>query len=167
MAAAPIVIGISFTGWVWAGWAAAIVFMLASITDWADGYVARKFKIESNMGRFMDPIADKILVLGAILMLLDMHRVDAVMVFLFLARDIFIGGIRSVAAANQIIIAAQPFGKWKTAIQMIAIPCMLIYDPLFQIPLGDLGYYLLWISVALSLISGYDYTIGYYRQVRK
>jgi len=166
MAAAPVVIFILMTGWIWAGWAAAIVFILASITDWLDGYVARKYNLESNMGKFMDPIADKILVLGAILMLLDMNRVDPVMVFLFLGRDIFIGGIRSVAAANQIIIAAKPFGKWKTAIQMMAIPCMLIYDPLFKIPLGDLGYCLLWISVALSLISGWEYTVGYYKQVR-
>lgn len=163
MLAAPVILAIIMTGWIWAGWAAAIVFALASLTDWADGYFARKYDVESNMGRFMDPIADKILVLGAILMLLDMHRVDPVMVFLFLARDTFIGGIRSVAAANQIIIAAKPFGKWKTAIQMIAIPCMLIYDRLFTIPLGDLGYFGLWISVALSLISGAEYTIGYYR----
>lgn len=166
MAAAPIVIFILMTNWVWAGWAAAIVFILASLTDWLDGYFARKYNLESNMGKFMDPIADKILVLGAILMLLDMNRVDPVMVFLLLARDIFIGGIRSVAAANQIIIAAKPFGKWKTALQMIAIPCMLVYDRLFGIPLGDLGYCLLWISVAFSLVSGYEYTVGYYRKVR-
>lgn len=137
------------------------------MTDWADGYAARKLNVESNMGKFMDPIADKILVLGAILMLLDMNRVDPVMVFLFLARDIFIGGLRSVAAANQVIISAKPFGKWKTALQMIGIPCLLVYDRIFKIPLGDVGYYLLWLSVALSLISGAEYTIGYYKNAPK
>jgi phosphatidylglycerophosphate synthase len=80
-----------------------------------------------------------------------------------LARDIFIGGLRSVAAANQIIISAKPFGKWKTALQMAAIPMLLIYDRIFKVPLGDVGYYLLWLSVALSLISGAEYTIGYYK----
>ena len=115
------------------------------------------------MGRFMDPIADKILVLGAIIMLLDMGRVDPIMVFLFLARDIFIGGLRSVAAANNIIISAKPFGKWKTAFQMLAIPLLLIYEPVFAIPIADIGYYALWVSVGLSLISGAEYTIGYYR----
>ena len=90
---APIVMLVMMTGWIWAGWTGALLFMFASFTDWADGYLARKHKIESNMGKFMDPIADKILVLGAILMLLDMNRVDPVMVFLLLARDIFIGGI--------------------------------------------------------------------------
>lgn len=161
---APIILGILMSGWQGpAGWVTAVLFMLASLTDWLDGMLARKYGVESNMGKFMDPIADKILVLGAIVMLLAMGRVDPLMVFLFLARDIFIGGIRSVAAANNLIIAAKPFGKWKTAFQMIAIPCLLIYEPVFGIPLADIGYYGLWISVGLSLISGAEYTIGYYR----
>jgi CDP-diacylglycerol--glycerol-3-phosphate 3-phosphatidyltransferase len=161
--AAPISLGILMSGWSFAGWLSAVLFALASLTDWLDGYFARRYKVESNMGRFMDPIADKILVLGAIVMLLAMGRVDPVMVFLFLARDIFIGGIRSVAAANNLIIAAKPFGKWKTAFQMVAIPCLLVYEPLFGVPIGDVGYFGLWISVGLSLISGAEYTIGYYR----
>lgn len=161
--AAPIILGILMSGWPWAGWVAALLFVLASLTDWLDGYFARKYHVESNMGRFMDPIADKILVLGAIVMLLAMGRVDPVMVFLFLARDIFVGGIRSVAAANNLIIAAKPFGKWKTAFQMLAIPCLLVYEPIFSIPIADIGYFGLWVSVGLSLISGAEYTIGYYR----
>jgi CDP-diacylglycerol--glycerol-3-phosphate 3-phosphatidyltransferase len=92
-----------------------------------------------------------------------MGRVDPMMVFLLLARDIFIGGIRAVAAANNQIIAAKPFGKWKTALQMIAIPMLLIYDPIFSIPIADMGYFGLWISVGLSLISGAEYTVGYYK----
>lgn len=162
-AAAPLILGILMSGWTFSGWLSAVLFMLASLTDWFDGYFARKYKVESNMGRFMDPIADKILVLGAIVMLLAMGRVDPVMVFLFLARDIFIGGIRSVAAANNLIISAKPFGKWKTAFQMVAIPMLLVYDPLFGLPIADIGYYALWVSVGLSLISGAEYTIGYYR----
>jgi len=165
-AAAPVILGILMSGWPWAGWASAVLFMVAALTDWWDGMLARRYGVESNMGRFMDPIADKILVLGAIVMLLAMGRVDPVMVFLFLARDIFIGGIRSVAAANNLIIAAKPFGKWKTAIQMLAIPCLLVYEPVFGIPVADVGYYGLWVSVGLSLISGVEYTIGYYRGVK-
>lgn len=145
------------------GWIAAGLFILLSITDWLDGYWARIYQAESAMGKFMDPIADKILVVGALVMLLKMNRVDPLMVFIFLSRDTFIGGLRSVAAANNVIIAAKPFGKWKTALQMVAIPCCMINEPLGQIPLGQLGYGLLWISVILSLISGVDYTWGYYR----
>lgn len=163
-AMAPVILAILMSGWQGpAGWVAAVLFILASLTDWLDGMLARRYGVESNMGKFMDPIADKILVLGAIVMLLAMGRVDPLMVFLFLARDIFIGGIRSVAAANNMIIDAKPFGKWKTAFQMIAIPCLLIYDPVLGIPLADIGYFGLWISVGLSLISGAEYTIGYYR----
>jgi CDP-diacylglycerol--glycerol-3-phosphate 3-phosphatidyltransferase len=162
-AAAPVILAILMSGWSFAGWASAILFVIAALTDWWDGMLARRYGVESNMGRFMDPIADKILVLGAIVMLLAMGRVDPVMVFLFLARDIFIGGIRSVAAANNLIIAAKPFGKWKTAIQMLAIPCLLVYEPQFGVPIADIGYYGLWVSVGLSLISGAEYTIGYYR----
>jgi CDP-diacylglycerol--glycerol-3-phosphate 3-phosphatidyltransferase len=161
--AAPVIVAILMSGWSWAGWTAALVFILASLTDWLDGYLARRFKAESNMGRLMDPIADKILVLGAIVMLLAMGRVDPIMVFLFLARDTFIGGIRSVAAANNMVISAKPFGKWKTAVQMMAIPCLLIYEPIFSLPIADIGYYGLWVSVCLSLISGAEYTIGYYK----
>lgn len=166
-AAGPLILAILMSGWTWAGWASAILFVLASLTDWFDGYFARKFGVESNMGRFMDPIADKILVLGAIIMLLTMNRVDPVMVFLFLARDIFIGGIRAVAASSNMIISAKPFGKWKTAFQMSAIPCLLIYDPIFSIPIADIGYLGLWVSVLLSLISGVEYTWGYYKNVAK
>lgn len=161
----PVIVAVLMllSGWAWAGWTAAVLFGLASVTDWLDGHFARKFKVESNMGRFMDPIADKILVLGAIVMLLTMNRVDPVMVFLFLARDIFIGGIRSVAAANNLIIAAKPFGKWKTAAQMVAIPCLLIWEPIFNIPIANIGYWCLWVSVGLSLLSGAEYTVGYYK----
>src|SRR5689334_9928165 len=77
----------------YAGWLAAVLFVMFSFTDWLDGYWARIYKCESAMGQFMDPIADKILVLGALVPLLAMGRVDVWMVFLFLSRDIFIGGL--------------------------------------------------------------------------
>ncbi len=147
-AAAPVILGVLMSGWNSAGWVSAGLFVVAAMTDWWDGMLARRFGV------------------GAIVMLLAMGRVDPVMVFLFLARDIFIGGIRSVAAADNLIIAAKPFGKWKTAIQMLAIPCLLIYEPVFGIPVADVGYYGLWVSVGLSLISGAEYTIGYYRGVK-
>lgn len=163
---APFIMVVLMTNVALAGWIAALMFIIGSITDWLDGYLARKLACESNMGKFMDPIADKILVLGAILILLAMGRVDPFMVFLLVGRDVFIGGIRAVAAANQIIIAAKPFGKWKTATQMIAIPCLMIYEPVFGLPLADSGYFLLWFSVILSMISGVEYTYAYFSTQR-
>ena len=160
---APVLLVIMMTNWFWAGWVSSVLFILLSLTDWLDGLFARKLNAQSVMGQLMDPIADKILVLAAIVMLLAMGRVDPFMVFLFLGRDIFIGGIRAVAAAKNQIIAAKPFGKWKTVFQMIAIPCLLINEPIFGLPIPQLAYYLLWLSVVLSIISGVEYTRAYYR----
>ncbi|WP_415061498.1 CDP-diacylglycerol--glycerol-3-phosphate 3-phosphatidyltransferase [Bdellovibrio sp.] len=141
---------------------AAICFILASITDYYDGYYARKYNAVSNFGKFMDPIADKILVTSVLAMLLAQGKIDAWMVIIILARDNFIGGIRSVAAADQIIIAAKPAGKWKTAMQMIAIPIVIIgnMDPYLPY-LDKIGYGVLWVSVILSITSGIEYYLGY------
>lgn len=141
---------------------AAICFILASITDYYDGYYARKYNAVSNFGKFMDPIADKILVTSVLAMLLAQGKIDAWMVIIILARDNFIGGIRSVAAADQIIIAAKPAGKWKTAMQMVAIPIVIIgnMDPYLPY-LDKIGYGVLWVSVILSITSGIEYYVGY------
>lgn len=168
IAAIPLSLAI-YIGPPWAHWPAAIIFILASITDWLDGYFARKYKTESTMGKFMDPIADKILVLAALILLLDLHRIDPILVILLLGRDTLIGGVRSVAATKNVIIAAKPFGKWKTALQMISIPCLLIYEPrlAFGINVDVIGYIGLWLSVILSMISGVQYTLGYFKENKK
>lgn len=142
--------------------AAALFFMLTSITDYYDGYFARKYNAVSNFGKFMDPIADKILVTSVLAMLLAQGKIDVWMVIIILARDNFIGGIRSVAAADQIIIAAKPAGKWKTAMQMIAIPIVIIGNTDAYLPyLDKVGYGALWVAVILSITSGMEYYLGY------
>ncbi len=163
MAGGLLLVFLLMSSWTLAPIAGAIFFVLLSLTDWLDGYWARKYDAQTNMGKLMDPIADKILVLGTLVMLLDRSLVDPLMVFLLLSRDLFIGGVRAVAAADQVIIAAQPFGKWKTALQMTAIPCLLISDMDLPLPIGAIGYYMLWASVVLSLVSGVQYTLGYFR----
>lgn len=148
------------------GWVASGLFIAASITDWFDGHLARKYNVISNLGKFMDPIADKILVATVLILLLPTGRIDAVVVILILARDILIGGIRSVAAADNVIIDAKATGKWKTALQMVAIPALLIHTPLMGFPFAESGRALLWVSSLLSLFSGYQY-IQLYNQSRK
>lgn len=148
------------------GWIASALFIAASITDWFDGYFARKFKAISNLGKFMDPIADKILVATVLILLLPSGRVDPIVVILLLVRDILIGGIRSVAAADNVIIDAKATGKWKTAVQMAAIPLLLIHTPVLGFPFAETGRVLLWLSAVLSLISGYQY-IQLYNVSRK
>ena len=143
---------------------AAVIFALASFTDYLDGMLARKLQVESLFGKLMDPIADKILVTSTLVMMIPSGRLDAFMVIILLARDMLIGGIRSVAAAENMIIGAGVAGKWKTAIQMVAIPAVLIREPIFGIPIYEIGYWTLWVSVALSLFSGTEYTLGYFKR---
>lgn len=140
---------------------AVVIFVIGSISDYYDGYFARKYNAITNLGKFMDPIADKILVSSVLVMLLVIQKVDPWMVILILARDTFIGGVRSVAAADNIVIDAKPTGKWKTGLQMGAIPVLMLgWDP-FGLPLMKLAYGILWITVILSLLSGAEYFQAY------
>jgi CDP-diacylglycerol--glycerol-3-phosphate 3-phosphatidyltransferase len=141
-------------------WASALLFAIASITDYYDGYFARKFNAISNMGKFMDPVADKILVSSVFVMLLYLNKIDPYMVILILARDTYIGGLRAIAAADQFVIDAKAAGKWKTAMQMGAIPFLIIGD-IGNIPLSKWSYIILWLSVVLSLTSGWEYYRAY------
>ncbi len=141
--------------------AAATLFIIGAITDYYDGYFARIWNVESNFGRLMDPVADKILVSVTLIMLLPIRKIDPAMVSLLLTRDLIIGGVRAAAAADHLVIAAKPFGKWKTGLQLSCIPMILLNRPLFDIPFPTIGYWGLWISVILSLISGIQYCLQY------
>ena len=148
----------------WADILCATLFIFASFTDWLDGYWARKFDALSTIGKFMDPIADKVLTLSALVVLLYLDRVDPVMVTFLISRDIFIGGIRSAAAADGLIIDAKSTGKVKTALQMLCIPCLFLEDIFPSLYLHEIGYYGLWFSVVLSFKSGWEYTRAYFNR---
>ncbi len=147
------------------GIVACVLFIIASITDYYDGALARKWNLLSNMGKFMDPVADKVLVSSTLIMLLPTGRLTTVMVVILVARDSIIDGLRSVAATRNIVISAAKMGKWKTATQMVAIPCILFHYPLFGIPIYEIGYWTLWASVVLSVLSGYKYVEDYIKHV--
>lgn len=142
---------------------AALIFIFAGITDYYDGYFARKYNAVTSMGKFMDPIADKILVTSVLTLLIPVGKIDPYMVILISARDTFVGGIRAVAATDNLIIDAKPTGKWKAALQMGAIPALMIgdYISLPQFSVEKIAYFVLWICVALSLKSGLDYYLSY------
>ncbi len=142
-------------------WLASFLFIVASATDWFDGYFARRFAAVSTMGQFMDPIADKILVSSVLVELAATGKVDPYLVMILLARDTLVGGIRAVAAADQVIIAAQKTGKLKTAFQMVGIPLILIGSLHPELPNERIGYYLLWVTVFLSAWSGVEYYIAF------
>lgn len=157
----PIVIALLWPNEVLPNILAALVFIAASITDYYDGYFARKYNSVSTLGQFLDPIADKILVTSILVVMVALQKIDPFMVVIILARDTLIGGLRSIAAAEGVIIAAKPTGKWKTALQMIAIPALMIDTRVIGIPFDIVGYWVLWFSVILSVLSGLEYARSY------
>ena len=132
---------------------AGIIFIIASFTDWLDGFLARRWNQISNFGKFMDPIADKLLVLAALLVLMDCDIIPLWAVIVLIAREFIISGFRLVAASQNIVIAADMSGKIKTAVQMIAIILLLVGQYIF----GDIAFFIgmifIYISVALSIYS--------------
>ncbi len=140
-----------------------VLFIVASITDWLDGYLARKLNSVSNMGKFLDPIADKVLVSSILIMFIPLQWIEALAVLILINRDVIIGGVRSIAATEGRVIAAGNLGKWKTTVQMIAIPCLFLSQIWSFLPFKALGYYGLWFSVILSLVSGFQYFVAFYK----
>lgn len=161
----PILAGMATQDFGWRFFSAGL-FIVASLTDYFDGYYARKLNAVSNLGKFMDPIADKVLVTAVLVALIPQGHIDTWMVILLLTRDTLIGGLRSVAAADQIVIAAKPAGKWKTALQMVAIPAMIVGQDFAGVPILKIGSWVLWGSVILSVISGFEYFLGYLKAAR-
>lgn len=137
--------------------AALAVFLLASLTDHLDGHLARKYNLITDFGKFMDPLADKLLVTAAFVILIQMGRIDAWIVFVILAREFAVSGLRSLAAAQNIIIAASNFGKLKTVTQIVAI-CVLILNnfpfSLINLPIATICIY---VTLIITVLSGLDY----------
>jgi len=126
------------------------LFVVASVTDWFDGYLARKNNLVTNFGKFMDPLADKLLVFSAMICMIDLKRLSAWFVIIIIAREFIISGFRLIAAENGIVIAANYWGKFKTASQMIMIILLILhFDGIFVI----LEQIFIWLSLALTIIS--------------
>ena len=126
------------------------LFVVASVTDWFDGYLARKYNLVTNFGKFMDPLADKLLVCSAMICMIDLKRLPAWFVIIIIAREFIISGFRLIAAENGIVIAANYWGKFKTASQMIMIILLILhFDGIFVI----LEQIFIWLSLALTIIS--------------
>jgi CDP-diacylglycerol--glycerol-3-phosphate 3-phosphatidyltransferase len=149
---------------------AAAVFFAATITDFLDGYIARNYGSGSTVGKFLDPLADKLLVTAALIMLSGMPRVPhlpAWIVVVLVSREILVTGLRAVAAAEGQIIAAEELGKYKMVLQAIAVQGLLIHYTYFQIDFFAAGLFILWIALALSIWSGVEYFIKGFRLLTK
>ena len=136
---------------------AAMVVVVAGITDLLDGYYARKWQIESLLGKFLDPVADKLFLLVSLIMLMKLGRVDAWLVIVLLSREFLITALRAVAAGEGLVIAAGQSGKVKLTFQMIGLGFLMWYGTAFGLPAVKLGTWILYIALFASLLSGYHY----------
>ena len=153
----PVIVLLLYLSAPWCRWTALLFFALASFTDFLDGHLARKNHWVTTFGKFIDPVADKLLVLSTLIMLSYLRLVPAWMVILILARELSVDGLRMIAVSNGKVIAAGPLGKIKTASQMILIlAILLLRQPLFSSPWGIIAG--VWICL-ITLGSGVDYFI--------
>ena len=136
-------------------WIALAIFIIASLTDLLDGKIARKYNLVTNFGKFMDPLADKLLVCSALICLIELDKIPSWMVIVIIAREFIISGFRLVASDNGVVIAASYWGKFKTTFQMVAV-CLLIAD---IAALTVVTQIILWIAVVLTVVSLIDYLI--------
>jgi cardiolipin synthase len=147
----------------WGGWLALGVYAYACITDFLDGYIARTWQQQSSFGRFLDPIADKLLVASVLLMLVGIDRVGGINILpaaVILCREILVSGLREHLAELQVSVPVTRLAKWKTTIQMLAIGFLLVGEagPAWgAITTTAVGIGGLWAAAALTLITGYDY----------
>jgi CDP-diacylglycerol--glycerol-3-phosphate 3-phosphatidyltransferase len=143
---------------------AAAIFILASITDWLDGVIARRRNQVTTLGTLLDPIADKLLVAAALVSLLQIEKIDAWIVVVIVGRELAVTGLRAVAAGVGVIVPASRLAKWKTVSQYVAIT-MLIIEKGFESP----GFHMvatgvLWLAIGLTIVSGVDYFYRFFRK---
>lgn len=146
---------LAFYGEVWAKWIAFAIFIAASLTDKADGYIARKYNLVTNFGKFMDPLADKLLVCSALICFVENGQIPAWIVIIIVAREFIISGFRLIAAEAGKVIAAGIWGKAKTAVQMVMVIVLIADIPGWTI----LENVLIYASLILTLISLADYLV--------
>jgi len=146
-----------------ASWAAAGVFFVATISDYFDGYLARSYNSVSTLGKFLDPMADKLVVMTALIMLTGMARmphVPAWMVVVLVSRETLVTGLRAVAAAEGLIVGAEELGKYKMSLQAIAIHGLLIHYTYMHVDFFAAGMFVLWIAMVVTVWSGVEYYLS-------
>lgn len=136
-------------------WIALAIFIIASLTDLLDGKIARKYNLVTNFGKFMDPLADKLLVCSALICLVALNQIPAWMVIVIIAREFIISGFRLIASDNGVVIAASYWGKFKTTFQMVMI-CLMIAD---IAAISVLTTVVMWVALVLTVVSLVDYLV--------
>ncbi|MEN6622904.1 MAG: CDP-diacylglycerol--glycerol-3-phosphate 3-phosphatidyltransferase [Smithella sp.] len=145
----------------------AILFVAASITDFVDGYIARKYELVTTMGKFLDPIADKLIVNTAMILMIPIGRIPAWIVAITIMRDLIVDGVRSISSSEGLYIQASRLGKQKTLAQIFAVTALLIHYPIFGIDTHLVGMIILYIAFLLTIYSGSNYFLNFYFHARK
>lgn len=145
----------------------ASIFLLAALTDLLDGHLARKYNLVSNLGKFLDPLADKLLVSSALIMLIPLGWVPAWAVFLILAREMAVTGLRAIAVERGLVISASDSGKRKTLAQNIAIFCLMWHYPLLWANTAAVGTVIFYLALVLTYWSGIEYFYAYFKAVKE
>ena len=145
----------------------AVLFIMAALTDLLDGYLARRYQIVTNIGKFLDPIADKIIVNTAMILLIPIGRIPAWIAAIIIIRDFIIDGIRTIATSEGMIIEASKLGKRKTLCQIFALSALIIHYPFLGANAHVVGMFILYIALWLTIHSGVDYMVKFYHHTNK
>lgn len=143
------------------------IFVVASITDFLDGYIARKRNIVTVFGSFLDPIADKFLVVSALIMLMGLERVHPIVVIILVLREMYMTSLRLLAMSEGVDVPVSNMGKWKTTAQMIATPMLMIYDDFLGLNLQMIGTGLMYVAALLSLWSALKYSLSMIKKLQE
>jgi len=168
IATVPLLVAAFFLPGGWAYWVPCVLFALAGVTDFLDGYLARAWGQQSSLGRFLDPVADKLLVAAALMMLIAFDRISGLAVLpaiVILCREILVSGLREFLAELQIGLPVSRLAKWKTAIQIVSVGVLLAGEAGsallaaagLALPVPTIGEVGLWAAAVLTLVTGYDY----------
>jgi len=145
---------------------AGAIFVIAMVTDIIDGYLARKWDLVTPVGAYLDPLADKLMVATALIMLIPLGWAPAWLVLLLICREMAVTGLRGIASQEGLVLSASALGKCKTSFQATSLTMLLLHYPLFGIDLHSTGTVLLWIATGFSLISALEYFILFYKESR-
>ena len=144
---------------------AMLVFIVASLTDLVDGIVARKYNMVTNMGKFLDPLADKLLISAVLIMLVANGWLQAWIAIVIIGREITVTGLRAIAADEKVVIAADNYGKLKTIFQVVALCPLILHYSWWGFDPNLMGQVLIHIALVLALVSGVNYFRGFYSRV--
>ena len=161
----PLIATMHFEGRV-ACFIATILFVVASLTDYLDGHIARRDNLVSSFGKFLDPLADKLLICSVLIMFVQLGRVPAWIAILVVSRELAVTGLRAMAIDEGVVIAADRYGKLKTVAQIVAIIPLLLHYPLFGFDLHTIGLNILYLALVLTIFSGWNYCHTFYKAWR-